>query len=117
MEHWDQVKKAYGVPYYPNVTMGWDSSPRTNQAKEWSSTEGYGYPYTNILVNNTPANFKTALRMTKNKRLSAPDAPRIITVNCRNEWTEGSCLESDVENGMSYPEAIREVFTNAEQQS
>jgi hypothetical protein len=114
MEHWDQVKKEYGVPYYPNVTMGWDSSPRTNQAKEWSSTSGYGYPYMNVLVNNTPANFKTALRMTKDKLLSDPDGPRIMNINCWNEWTEGSYLEPDVENGMSYLEAIKEVFTNAE---
>jgi hypothetical protein len=108
MAHWEQTD--YGVPYYPNVTMGWDSSPRTNQAKEWSSTSGYGYPYTNIIVNNTPDNFKAALRMTKEKLLSNPDGPRILTINCWNEWTEGSYLEPDTKNGTAYLEAVKEVF-------
>ena len=29
--HWDKAKTEYGVPYFPNVTMGWDPSPRTNE--------------------------------------------------------------------------------------
>lgn len=110
MKHWDKAKGEYGVPYYPNVTMGWDSSPRTNQNIEWSSTAGYGYPYTNTLANNTPENFKTALQMTKEKLLADPDGPRIMNINCWNEWTEGSYLEPDVKNGMGYLEAVRDVF-------
>ena len=110
MEHWDKVKKEYPVPYYPNVTMGWDPSPRTNQNKEWSSTKGYGYPYTNTISDNTPENFKSALQMTKKKLLADPDGPRILNINCWNEWTEGSYLEPDTRNGMKYLEAVREVF-------
>lgn len=108
MQHWDKVKDSYGVPYYPNVTMGWDSSPRTDQATEWPSRAGY--PYTNIIVNNTPENFKTALQMTKDKLLSDPDGPRILNINCWNEWTEGSYLEPDIKNGMGYLNAVRDVF-------
>lgn len=89
MRHWVQAKKEYGVPYYPNVTMGWDPSPRTNQKTNWSSS---GYPYTNTISNNTPANFKTALQMTKDKLLTDPDGPRIMNINCWNEWTEGRKL-------------------------
>lgn len=108
MKHWDQVKKEYRVPYYPNVTMGWDSSPRTNQKTEWPSRAGY--PYTNTIGNNTPENFKAALQMTKDKLLAEPDGPRILNINCWNEWTEGSYLEPDVKNGMGYLEAVRDVF-------
>ena len=25
--YWLQAERRFGVPYYPNVTMGWDSSP------------------------------------------------------------------------------------------
>jgi len=110
INHWDKVKNEYKVPYYPNVTMGWDPSPRTNQDKEWSSSEVYGYPYTNIISNNTPENFRTALQMTKDKLLSDPGGPRILNINCWNEWTEGSYLEPDVKNGMAYLEAVRDVF-------
>ena len=108
MKHWDQVTKEYGVPYYPNVSMGWDSSPRTNQTKEWK--HDYGYPYTGIIVNNTPANFRTALQLTKDRLLSVPDGPRILNINCLNEWTEGSYLEPDIVHGMKYLNAVKEVF-------
>ncbi len=106
--YWDKAETEYGVPYYPNVSMGWDASPRTNQELDWDPA--YGYPYTGVIVNNTPANFKTALEMTKAKLLSDPDGPRIMNINCWNEWTEGSYLEPDTVNGMAYLEAIKEVF-------
>ncbi len=108
MKHWDKVKGEYDVPYYPNVTMGWDSSPRTDQSTEWPSRAGY--PYTNIIADNTPENFKTALQMTKDKLLSDPNGPRILNINCWNEWTEGSYLEPDTKNGMGYLNAVRDVF-------
>jgi len=109
LEHWDNAVKDYGVPYYPNVTMGWDPSPRTNQEKEWSGSN-YGYPYTNTMSNNTPANFKKALQMTRDRLLADPDGPRILNINCWNEWTEGSYLEPDTKYGMSYLEAVKSVF-------
>ncbi|MFV0418836.1 MAG: glycoside hydrolase family 99-like domain-containing protein [Dysgonomonas sp.] len=108
MQHWDKVKEEYSVPYFPNVTMGWDSSPRTNQQTEWPSSAGY--PYTNIITNNTPENFKTALQMTKDKLLADPNGPRILNINCWNEWTEGSYLEPDTKNGTAYMDAVKEVF-------
>ncbi|MDR2776203.1 MAG: glycoside hydrolase family 99-like domain-containing protein [Tannerella sp.] len=108
-KHWDRVKKEYGVPYYPNVTMGWDPSPRTNQDRPWSGS-GYGYPYTNTIGNNTPENFREALQMTKEKLLADPEGPRILNINCWNEWTEGSYLEPDTKTGMMYLEAVKAVF-------
>ena len=108
MRHWETVEKEYCVPYYPNVTMGWDPSPRTNQDKEWHGNEGYPYTYT--IANNTPENFKAALQMTKDKLLADPDGPRIMNINCWNEWTEGSYLEPDTKNGTAYMEAVKEVF-------
>jgi hypothetical protein len=109
-EYWDKAKTEYNVPYFPNVTMGWDSSPRTNQSVDWKPD--YGYPYTGIIINNTPENFKLALQKTKNKLLSIPNGPRILNINCWNEWTEGSYLEPDTVNGMGYLKAVKEVFKN-----
>lgn len=108
MAHWDKAEKEYGTPYFPNVTMGWDSSPRTDQKKDWQAN--YGYPYTGIIINNTPENFKTALQMVKDRMTAHPDSPRIVNINCWNEWTEGSYLEPDVIHGMQYLEAVRDVF-------
>ncbi|GHV50262.1 hypothetical protein FACS1894181_10600 [Bacteroidia bacterium] len=106
-DHWEKAKAAYNVPYFPNVTLGWDSSPRCDLSDEWGN---WGYPFTNTIGNNTPENFKTALRMTKERLLSNPGGPRILNINCWNEWTEGSYLEPDTINKMEYLEAIKEVF-------
>jgi hypothetical protein len=64
----------------------------------------------NTIKNNTPENFKKALEMTREKLLSDPNGPRILNINCWNEWTEGSYLEPDIVNGMAYLEAIKSVF-------
>jgi hypothetical protein len=108
-EYWNDAKRKFKVPYYPNVTMGWDPTPRCDLSSEWDNS---GYPFMNIIGNNTPVNFKTALQMTKDKLLSDPNGPRIVNINCWNEWTEGSYLEPDTVNGMKYIEAIRDVFKN-----
>jgi hypothetical protein len=108
LKHWETNTPAYEVPYFPNVTVGWDSSPRTNQDQPWD--QSLGYPYTGIIVNNTPENFRKALQSTKEKLLADPAVPRVITINCWNEWTEGSCLEPDTEHGMKYLKAVKKVF-------
>jgi hypothetical protein len=105
--YWSKAKSEYGVPYFPNVTMGWDPSPRTNQNEKWGN---FGYPYSNTIGNNTPENFKKALQLTREKLLADPNGPRILNINCWNEWTEGSYLEPDKVNGFAYLNAIKEIF-------
>ena len=105
--YWEGARKSFSVPYFPNVTMGWDSSPRADQRDEFGNV---GYPFTNTIGNNTPENFHTALEQTKQRLLTQPDGPRILNINCWNEWTEGSYLEPDTVNGMKYLEAVRNVF-------
>ncbi len=105
--HWRHAKSHYGVPYYPNASMGWDPSPRTNQATQFGN---FGYPYMNTIGNNTPENFKAALQMIRDEMLADPNGPRIMNINCWNEWTEGSYLEPDTVHGTKYLEAVRDVF-------
>lgn len=106
-QYWDQALKLFGVPYFPNVTMGWDSSPRAAQEDEFGN---FGYAFTNTIGNNTPENFRTALKMAKEHLLARPGGPRILNLNCWNEWTEGSYLEPDMVHGFQYLEAVRSVF-------
>ena len=106
LEYWDRAEATYHVPYYPNVSMGWDSSPRTVQSDVF---ENIGYPFTPTLANNTPAAFREALAITK-ARLDRRSGPKIMNMNAWNEWTEGSYLEPDTINGMGYLEAVRDVF-------
>lgn len=105
--HWDKVRTAYGVPYFPNVTMGWDPTPRCDLKSKWANV---GYPFMNTITNNTPENFKIALHLTKEKLLADPAGPRILNINCWNEWTEGSYLEPDRVNGMKYLKAVKQIF-------
>jgi len=104
--HWEQMVRTYPMPYFPNVTMGWDSSPRTIQSEVW---QPIGYPFTNCIGGNTPAAFREALRLTRD-RLRALGGPQMLNINCWNEWTEGSYLEPDTRSGLAYLEAVREVF-------
>ena len=108
LRYWDKAEATFDVPYFPNVSMGWDSSPRAHQDDEFGN---FAYPFTNIISGNTPERFHEALRITK-ERLAARNTtrPRILTINCWNEWTEGSYLEPDTITGMKYLEAVRDVF-------
>ncbi|MCX6625963.1 MAG: glycoside hydrolase family 99-like domain-containing protein [Acidobacteria bacterium] len=57
-EAWPQLAAEYALPYHPNVTMGWDSSPRTCQSDRFADR---GYPFMATLGGNTPEAFKRAL--------------------------------------------------------
>lgn len=104
---WSRLEQEYPLPYYPNVTMGWDSSPRTRQNEPFLD---HGYPYMPVASGNSPAEFAKALEAAKAFLDPRPVNQRILTLNAWNEWTEGSYLEPDTVNGMGYLEAIRRVF-------
>jgi len=110
--YWEKISSALPMPYFPNVLMGWDVSPRCDQSTEFDNS---GYPYMNVIANNTPENFETALRMTKERLLADPNGARAFTINCWNEWTEGSYLEPDTIHGYDYLEAVKRVAENPPQ--
>ena len=66
---------TYSVPYFPNVTMGWDSSPRADQADELGNS---GYPFMNTVSGNTPERFREALEIAHNRLLARTNGPRIL---------------------------------------
>lgn len=100
--YWDRAKMLFKIPYYPNVTMGWDGTPRAYEVM------GGG----NTLSGNTPARFREALQLTKERLLAEPNGQRVLNINAWNEWTEGSYLEPDKTYGMQYLEAVRDVFAD-----
>lgn len=107
LNYWTNATKTFDAPYIPNVTMGWDPSPRADQSQEFGN---FGYPFTNTISNNTPENFRQALQITKDRLLADPASLKIMNINCWNEWTEGSYLEPDTVHGMAYLDAIKAVF-------
>ena len=106
-EDWERFTAGYKLPYYPNVTMGWDSSPRTVQSDVFDNV---GYPFTPVLSGNTPEAFRRSLLRARAFLDKGSTKQKILTLNAWNEWTEGSYLEPDTVHGMSYLEAIRDVF-------
>ena len=66
--------------------------------------------HSDIIYNNTPANFEKALRMAKQFVDSHNLPANLITVNSWNEWTETSYLEPDELYGYGYLEAVKKVF-------
>ncbi|MBA3846164.1 MAG: glycoside hydrolase family 99-like domain-containing protein [Planctomycetes bacterium] len=104
---WDRYRAELGVAYHPNVSMGWDSSPRTIQSDTY---ENRGYPFCAVLEGNTPAAFQAALGRARDFVLAGKDAHPVITINAWNEWTEGSYLLPDTVSGTAYLEAVRAVF-------
>lgn len=97
INRWDST---LDIPYIPDVTIGWDSSPRfANKKKEDI-----------IHLNNTPTSFATYLQRAKEFVRARPEQPQMIIVNSWNEWVEGSYLEPDTQWGYGYLEAVRDVM-------
>jgi hypothetical protein len=97
---WYELSKAYKAKYYPQVSVGWDASPRTHN-------------YTGaITTNNTPENFEGALRKAKEFVDAHPDQAPLITINSWNEWTETSYLMPCTMFGYGYLEAVKSVFVD-----
>lgn len=107
-EYFKYAEKAtnnFTIPYYPNVSMGWDASPRTNQQTPF---QNLGYPYMPVVIGNTPDAFKNAL--VEAKAFMEKHNQKTLTINSWNEWTEGSYLEPDTVAKMGYLNAIKQVF-------
>jgi hypothetical protein len=103
---WDRYRAELGVPYHPNVSMGWDPSPRTIQSSPYANR---GYPWTAVLEGNTPEAFGGALRRAK-AFAESQGGHQLVTLNAWNEWTEGSYLLPDTVTGTAYLEQVRAVF-------
>lgn len=104
--NWEEMSAKFPLPYHPNVSIGWDSSPRTCQSDIFAARS---YTWTAVLEDD-PVIFREALIRAK-AFVSRPECKqRIITINAWNEWTEGSYLLPDTDRGTVYADAIREVF-------
>lgn len=104
---WETFYAERTLPYFPNVTMGWDPSPRTIQTDVY---DNMGYPFTPILNGNRPEEFKKALQSVKVFLDEKYPEGGFFTINAWNEWTEGSYLEPDTKDGFAYLEVVRDVF-------
>lgn len=97
-EQWD---KALDIPYFPNVSIGWDDTPRF-PAKGKDDI---------VYYNKTPEAFAGFLEQAKDFCDAHPDETNLITIFSWNEWIEGGYLLPDMKYGFEYLEAVEEVMS------
>jgi hypothetical protein len=98
LKEWARFDTEYKVPFYPHISVGWDSNPRFKKV-----THG-------LIKNNTPENVQKAFEHAKAYADAHPEQAPLITVNSWNEWSETSYLQPDNIYGYGYLEAIKKVF-------
>ncbi len=96
-ENWDS---AVEIPYFPNVSIGWDDTPRF-PAKGKTHVIHY---------NKSPESFAAYLRKAREYVEQHPDQPRLITLFSWNEWVEGGYLLPDMRWEYGYLEAVKSVL-------
>lgn len=94
---WEKWTREFSAPFYPHVSIGWDTNPRFKRLCD-------------LVVESSPARFGAALRQAMAFVEAHDLKPRLITLNAWNEWSECSYLEPDVVHGMGYLEAVREAL-------
>lgn len=95
--NWD---RALDIPYIPNVSIGWDDTPRF-PAKGKTHVIHY---------NKTPESFAAYLRRAVDYVDKHPEQPRLITLFSWNEWVEGGYLLPDMRWEFGYLEAVQKVM-------
>lgn len=103
---YERLAQTLPVPFHPNVTVGWDSTPRISRDVPFVPGR---YPFLPVF-DQTPAEFEEALRRAAAFVDTHPTEHPVITVNAWNEWTEGSALLPDVTHRLGFLEALRTVF-------
>ena len=95
---WDSLLT---IPYFSNVSIGWDNTPRYPERGKEDV----------VHYHNTPESFGAFLQKAREYVKEHPDQTKLITINSWNEWVEGSYLEPDMKWGYGYLEAVKEVMS------
>jgi len=88
---WNAIAAESDKIFVPSVDLGWDASPRGEPNHPLEEVRGQ-YPYTPMLVGNTPEVFQNAVREATRFAHRVPDQSQIVPVFSFNEVAEGSAL-------------------------
>jgi hypothetical protein len=103
IEKQNRWSSALSIPYFPNVSIGWDDTPRfPHKTKEHV-----------VHYNSSPESFAAFLQKAKEYCDERPEQPKLITVFSWNEWVEGSYLLPDMKYGFSHLEAVKRVMSGS----
>ncbi len=96
-----KLDETLNVPYFPNVSIGWDDTPRfPHKGKEHVTYH-----------NKSPESFAAFLQKAKEYCDERPGETNLITLFSWNEWVEGSYLLPDMKYGFKHLEAVRRVIS------
>ncbi|MCB0686979.1 MAG: glycoside hydrolase family 99-like domain-containing protein [Saprospiraceae bacterium] len=94
---WDE---ALTIPFFTNVSIGWDDTPRF-PAKDENDI---------VRFNKSPQSFAAFLEEAKAYCDRHPEQPKLITIFSWNEWIEGGYLLPDMKYGYEYLQKVRDVL-------
>lgn len=97
LDKWDNASQ---LPYFPNVSVGWDDTPRFPQKDKEHVTH----------LNQSPQSFSAFLQKAKEYCDRHPEQPKLITIYAWNEWIEGAYLLPDMKYGFDYLNAVKDVI-------
>jgi hypothetical protein len=103
IEHRNQWGNILSVPYFPNVSIGWDDTPRFPGKGEADI----------VRYNKSPESFAAFLELAKRYCDEHPEQQKLITVFSWNEWIEGGYLLPDVKYGFSYLDGVERVINGS----
>ncbi|WP_339917799.1 glycoside hydrolase family 99-like domain-containing protein [Yeosuana marina] len=91
------------IPFFPNVSIGWDDTPRFPHKGEEHV----------IRYNKSPESFGAFLQEAKEYCDEHFQQEKLITIFSWNEWIEGGYLLPDRKYGYQYLEKVKEVMENS----
>lgn len=106
--YWDNMDTGV-LPYGPVVTVGWDVTPRWEHDVPFPPQRGH-YPYTPIVINNTPEAFGDLVRRGLKQLDESRLPPPALFINSWNEWTEGSALMPQQKYGDRYLKELKKAL-------
>ena len=111
-KHWPYQARNGAVTYLPAVAPGWDSTPRyvPPSAPRPAAPNRDVWPRCAIMANENPAAFKALVQAALAYLNDHPETPRIMTVACWNEWSEGHYLLPDNRFGYGMLDALAEAL-------
>jgi hypothetical protein len=111
---WPETDALLPLPCFPSVSPGCDDSPRHVMPPRPAQPARRKWPATVISINDTPEAFEALVRAAMAYLNAHPDIPRVLTIGCWNEWTEGHYLLPDTRYGFGILRALARGLGRAE---
>jgi hypothetical protein len=112
---WPEIDARAPVPCFPNVSPGWDDTPRHMVLPRPAGATRAEWPGGLIVVDETPAAFEALLRAAFAYLNARPGIPPVVTIGCWNEWTEGHYLLPDTRHGFGMLRALARALDTQEE--